>query len=184
METKDIVLYIITTISLIISVAGYLINRTLYNQNKVFDEKFRAYTKITTALNNMMNVVVGNLYEGQEILKDKKGNWQEDMDELADETDDAINALNDAFTVNSLLLPLEVLTKYEDFATFLEGEPNDDLFENSGKLDEMVDKLNDRFDEIINIMRSDLDSDKLNQSLRKRIRGTWVHKILTLNDSI
>lgn len=178
-KMEDFFLYATSLIALIVSVAGYLLNRTLHNQNKVFDEKLRAYTEILKPLNNMMNVVINNLSDGKEILKYKETGWENDMNALADEIDEAINTLDDAIIVNSLLIPNEVLTKFDDFIEYMENnEDKYDLFENQYTITPLINELNDKFDSLSSVMRDDLDSDKLNKGLSKRIRGNWVHKLL------
>jgi hypothetical protein len=168
---------IFSGIALLLSVAGYYINLKLYNQNKVFDEKIRAYGEIAKALNNVVNVLIENLHEGKLLREDKPKDYQDDLDDLADEIDEAIGQMHDVLIVNVLLLPKKIVEHLDGFARFIDSDENFDIFENPEKMDPLVDELGKRLENAIYIMREDMQSEKLNSGLQKRLTGNIGHKI-------
>jgi signal transduction histidine kinase len=171
---------IISAIAIVVSIAGYLLNRKMLNQNKVFDEKIKAYQEILKAINHVLNTVINGLYEGQEIIKNKRTNWEDRLDELADQVDDAIDQMNDIIIVNALVLPSAVIEQLDRFSDFIDDIYVEEVLEKETKLDHLNQLLNDRFKELFNMMRNDLNADKLNHGLEKRIRGTWTDKIMSI----
>ena len=131
-------------------------------------------------MNSAFNVLIGNLHEGIRLAKEKPDDWEDDRDDLADQIDEEIVRMEDAMIVGSLVLPGDIVEQFDKFSDFMDNVDADDVFEDPDKLNQVVDKLNLKFRELFDLMRNDLDADKLNNGLRKRIRGNWVNKIVDI----
>lgn len=99
-------------------------------------------------------------------------------DELADQIDEATDQMNDIIIVIALVLPSAVIEQLDRFSDFIDDLDVEEVLEKETKLDHLNQLLNDRFKELFNMMRNDLNADKLNHGLEKRIRGTWAEKIM------
>jgi len=173
----EIIACIFSCIALLLSVAGYYINLKLYNQNKVFDEKIRAYGEIAKALNHVVDILIDNLHEGRSLRDEKPKDYEDNLDDLADEIDEAIGQMHGVLIVNILLLPKKVVEHLESFSNFIDSGENFDIFENPEKMDSLVEQLATRLEEAIYMMREDMQSEKLNSGLQKRLTGNIGHKI-------
>lgn len=99
-------------------------------------------------------------------------------DGLADQIDDAIDQMNDTIVINALVIPSDVVEQLDQFSNFLDTPDLDLIFEKQLKIDTLITAIDQRFKGLFDLMRNDLNADKLNHGLQKRIRGNWADKIM------
>lgn len=173
----EIITCIISGFAFIISVAAYYVNLKLPNQNKIFDEKIRAYGEIATAIDNAVLALSDGIGIGKYLRKDKPKGYTEELDDLADNIDETINILFDVLMANIIILPKNVYEHLDGVATFIDSEENYNIFENPKRIDSLLEELRKNQNDAIRVMRNDLQSDQLNNGLRKRLVGNIGHKI-------
>jgi flagellar biosynthesis/type III secretory pathway chaperone len=174
----EIVAIIISIIALLVSLASYYFNLKSPNQNKIFDEKIQAYSKITTAIDKAVFALSDGIIEGSELRKEKPKGYKEDLDEIAEGIGEAINEMFDVLMASIILLPTEVHNHLDELATFIDSEENFDIFEKPRQIEPLIEELRKRQEEAIKLMRNDLHSDQLNTGLHKRLgRSNLGHKI-------
>ncbi|TFF37657.1 hypothetical protein [Mucilaginibacter psychrotolerans] len=155
----------------VISCLNYRVSRRLPNENKLFEEKFRSYRSVITALNTAGAVYIECANEFHE-LKLSERELRKAKDELNDELAKAYYLMEDTAYEQTLVLPDEVLEPIDDFFDLFSQEDFLNDVAKAGKVDAFEEKLNDLFDAVINAMREDLAFDKLDKGLKRRIGGS------------
>jgi len=168
----------ISVIALLVAVATYYFNLKSANQNKIFDEKIIAYSKIATAIDNAVLALSEGIGDGKILRKEKPKGYKEELDGIAEDIGDAISEMFDVLMANIVLLPKDVFDHLDDLATFIDSEENYGIFEKPGRIKPLLEEMRIRQYQAIKVMRKDLHSDELNTALHKRLgRNNLGHKI-------
>jgi flagellar biosynthesis/type III secretory pathway chaperone len=174
----EIIAIIISIIALLISLASYYFNLKSPNQNKIFDEKIQAYSKIATVVDKAVLAFSEGITEGKELRKEKPKGYKEDLNEIAEGIGEAINEMFDVLMANIILVPKDVYYHLDELATFIDSEENFNIFEKPKQIEPLLEELRKKQNEAIKLMRNDLHSDQLNTGLHKRLGGNNLgHKI-------
>ncbi|KRT14490.1 hypothetical protein ASU31_18870 [Pedobacter ginsenosidimutans] len=169
---------IVSIFALLASAASYFFNLKSTNQNKIFDEKIQAYSKIATAIDNAVLALGEGIEEGKDLRKTQPKGYKDDLEEIAENIGEAINEMFDVLMANVVLLPSNVYNSLDEFAMFIDSEENFNIFEKPEKIETLIAELRKRQNEAITLMRDDIHSDQLNKGLHKRLsRNNLGHKI-------
>ena len=155
-----------------ISYRIYIRQRSLDNENHFFRYKIDQYQQLINCASDLINVY-------QEIIDQAKylidtAFDRRDIDKLAFELDGKTNEFRKALSKFTLFIPQKILAKLEGFYDMLYAklEILEDLKVNLdvSKIEEQIDILIDKLDEIIGMMREDIGVDVINQKLNKRLK--------------
>ncbi len=173
MNTLTVIGAIISFAALFISALAFLQSRKLPNENKIFEEKIKAYLDLIKGVNEAANIISDciDVY----VTSSKK---KEIIDELHEEIDNAIFAIEDLRNNSLILLPDEVVDKLDEFLKLFDNQEYLQTYSTSKKSFEHQMEIDGRFDKLVIVIRQDLAIDKLNNGLRKRISGSKVLKKL------
>lgn len=178
----EIISCIVSIIALVVAAATYYFNLKAVNQNKIFDEKIKAYSKIATAIDEVILAFSHGMGTGKLLLEEKPQGYKEEFDALADEVNEAIYEMFDLLMANIILLPKSVYNHLDELATFMESEEHHNIFEKPQKIQLLLEELKKKQIAAIRVMRADLHSDQLNTRLHKRLGGNNIgHKIFRAN---
>ena len=158
---------IISIAAFIISVLAFLQSRKLPNENKIFEEKIKAYLDLIKGVNEAVNIISDCIDDY--VTSNKK---KEIIDELHEEIDNAIFSIEDLRTNSLILLPDEVLDKLDEFLDLFDNQEYLQTYSTTIKSSEHKKEIDRYFDNLVTVIREDLAIEKLNNGLRRRISGT------------
>ncbi|WEA01814.1 hypothetical protein [Mucilaginibacter sp. SJ] len=160
----------IAVCAFILGFLNYWMSRKLPNENKIFEEKIKAYQVLIKVLNETAATFIECSNEFEDI-RSEGGNIKSAKEELNGQLDESYYKLEDTIYEQSLVVPDSILEKIYDYFDLLDHEEFLEEMATGGKVEEFEEKTNDYFDAIVNEMRRDLSFDKLNVGLKKRIGG-------------
>jgi len=171
---SDLVSPLISVGALVISILVYLRQKSMDNENHLFQIKIRQYSIILGSASEMLEMLFFSL----DSLKDEMEETDPEEDFIF-ETIEKINQKMSEFRTilfkEGSFIPKEISKEIDEFYNYLFDiqNPLDDNKLDSSKIDESIneiDKLEDKLDHIVNLMRKDLGVDEIDRRLKRRIR--------------
>lgn len=162
---------LLAVIALAVSIATYLLNRKLPNENKIFDEKIRCYHALIKVMNDTVVVIFSAIREYDALKVERARDIDEQADELNDDIDDAFNALEDVIAENTLVLPGVILDQLYLFLDLINKEEYLDTYRRPKQMAKLQATVNEAFDRLVVAMQEDLGFEKLDSSLKHRTGG-------------
>lgn len=175
LELKDIITLIASFGALVFSFLNYRRSRKYENENHIFKLKIELYYKIITEANGVLNGLNLIARQGQDAIQSNSGLAMEKLNELAKVADRVSFEFDDFVIVNCLIVPEKILIRINQFSKKLLEDANlyGEYSESKNPLDNIdkfIDELYLDIAEIAELFREDLNVDKLNTSLWKRLR--------------
>lgn len=179
---KIIIPTALSLIAAIFSILTYRRNRRVENENYIYKTKQENYSKILFELGSLIDLLQKyinnskNLSEERADLKDDVYKEEEDdLYELFDKIDDGIANFENIAIANSLVVPKSILEKIDSLNDILHDleipEPSDKGFDKGlSELDNQMNIIIARANELNQIIRNDLNVDELNFYLYKRLK--------------
>lgn len=168
-EIISIASFIIASGALTITILNFKRQRTIENENFIYKSKIEVYNNFTTEINRLIKCyqkayVALTLHDnGSKVLT------RQQLIELANQIDNCGYKLEDIFAENQLLLTESVSEKIESFIDDFIYRSNETTYDAKLINDLLKDIYVDAQD-LINIFRVDLNIDRINQSLFRRLK--------------
>jgi hypothetical protein len=163
--------FVLSVAAIIISLLTYLLSRKMANENKIFEEKIRCYHTLIKAINDTVGIIFTGINDYRILKMDKSPNLQDEKDEINDEIDDAVFALEDIIAENCLLIPDKILELLYASLDLLDKDEYLETYRSEKKMEKFEDDINEQFDAVVVAMQVDLHFKKLDHGLKRRTGG-------------
>jgi len=179
METKDWFLFAISFGALFFSALNYFRTRSLENQNHIFKIKIDAYNLIVKELNALVNQLQSSFNLMETFIKDPTQKDVEVLHQKSLDYDDACLKFDDLLIQNSLLFPKNVMYHLDQLSNKIlrtELPETDELVGNEKLVQDLEKELNELIimaNNLVAVFRKDMNSDRLNKDLFKRIENKF-----------
>lgn len=175
-ETISIISIIIAGFAAFMAWKVYSLSIRQPYENRIFEEKLKSYKRIINIMNNALNVIIDSIL----TVKDEKLTDKQ-LDKLDAEIFNSLYDLDDAIASNSLVLPIEISNKLQELRDFLDvGDYLEGNYFKPNIFNPLNSKMNEYFDDIVDSMRNDLNFEKLDHSLRTRIRSNKIRNLIDI----
>lgn len=172
MTSSDIIALLATIISICafaLTFLSYRRERSKSNQDFLFEEKIDAYKKLMLLANTIFESFFDIVDEIVEYNGSKKA-WIKYLEEESGEYDDHVNEFYEAIFISIPILPAEIYSELINFGVE-SGNLIDSAFKGNSVLTIRAhEKLEKSLKDIIGLVRNDLNVDKLNVDLKRRLK--------------
>jgi hypothetical protein len=170
----------VSVIACFVSVFVYRLSLKQPNENKIFEEKIRAYQEVIKIMNSVLNEIVACIDEFAENRKSRSAEKTKLFDELNDTISDELYKLEDGITNNCLLMPDDLLERLNDFYDLLIKDDYLHAYSDTDKKELFGSEIDAGFDAVIDAMRKDLNFETLDKGLKRRISGSRISRLLKI----
>ena len=168
-EYFSIIAILISLSAILISYFTYRREKKKANQDILFQEKLLAFKEISFLANKLHF----DFYSLVEVVQDFEGNekeWEEKFDKISNQYYEQAFDFQNLLSKYMILFPNKIYLKIEEFAmNSVQFVTSSSHGENEITINSH-DKLENQLHNIIDLIRSDLNVDKLNIELSKRIK--------------
>jgi hypothetical protein len=168
----DIIAFFALLVSLFafsITFLSYRRERSKFNQDLVFQEKIDAYKKLMLLANTIFESFFDIVDDLQDHDNAKKA-WTKYMEKESEDYDELVTEFQDAIFESIPILPAKVYQQLIDFGLESTDFINSAFKGNPGLTIKAHEKLEKSLNNLINMVRTDLNVDKLNIDLKKRLK--------------
>ena len=175
MEVKDWLTLVASLGALFFLLLNYQRSSRFDNSNHLFKLKVDVYSKILSELNKLLGCLSDQLVKAKLHIENPSDLSGKELENSADEIDKVIYGFANYTTENSLIIPKKVLLQLQQFSNYIlttdmDVEDDDADIEMINKLDNMIDEIINKGNNINELMRKDLHIEKLNDILYKRLK--------------
>lgn len=160
--------FVISGFALFISYLTFRRDKKKANQDLLFHEKINAYKDISFEGNKIFREFFDLINFVQNYKGDKK-NWEKEFFKFSGEFYGKAYEFEYTISKYVVIIPSEIYKACSEYSFTLAGYVTTSMHCNSGIIGNTYDKLGIKLEHIIKLIRDDLNVDKLNLELSKRI---------------
>lgn len=175
MDIKDFFTLLFSFLAFVISLLIYKQNRHFENENHIFKLKIDTYLSILKELQKLINLLDKNVNYLKEVIATGKlgSEIEKKLSEEADIVDEKCGEFQDFIVTNSLIIPENILNELMAFCDKIMKTDSIDVIDTENEIvvaEKFIDELILDADKINEHLREDLQINKLNNSLYKRLK--------------
>lgn len=175
MDIKDFFALLFSFLAFILSLLVYKQNKHFENENHIFKLKIDTYLSILRELQKLINLLDNKLNFLKDVIESgKEGPEIENkLVKEADIVDEECGQFQDFIVTNSLIIPENIINELMSFCDKVMANDSIDVIEAENeikKAEKFIDNLILDADKINEHLREDLQINKLNNSLYKRLK--------------
>jgi len=175
MKVESLITIIISSGALLFSFLNYRRNSRIDNENHLYKLKMDIYSKILFELGELIEKIDEHYLDLKDYSEGEISLSKEEILEMEEELEDVCYAFNNFITANSLVLPKDIIATLEklcDDTIKKQFEINYQKLNHQAlqHLNNLTDDLINKANSINELMRKDLQIEKLNILLYKRLK--------------
>ncbi|MCH2218183.1 MAG: hypothetical protein MK076_08945 [Flavobacteriales bacterium] len=171
-EKVAIIAVVISLLALIISYLSFLRERRKANKDLLFQKKINAYKEIaflgSKVYNDYFDII--NMVQDYEDNPNHIRGWEEEFLRYSGTYYGKASEFKDLLSKYIVLLPNKIYNSIDSYSDHLFGFVTLSSHRDSKILSDSYDRLTDKFNDVVGLLREDINSDKLNISLSKQLK--------------